>query len=450
MPLVRSISGLRATVDDNALNDDLVRDYCRAFSEIMPDGDIIVGRDGRPSGEHIQKITAETLTECGRNVYVAGVVPTPTVQLLVEKSNASGGIIITASHNPAQWNGLKFVGSDGVFLDGDSNMKLWNVLDNKLFGDSQVAGNIKQIDNAFASHLDSIMAIDVLRDSLDAIKSLRLRVVVDAVNASGSEIVPELLRRLNVDVVPLFCDGSGIFPHTPEPLPANLTALADAVRQNKADLGIAVDPDADRLVLIDEKGNPIGEELTVALAVESILSYMHTETEKCAVVVNLSTTRLVEDIAQKYGASFYRAPVGEINVVRKMQEVGAIVGGEGSGGVIYPACHYGRDSLVGIALVLSLMARRHQSLRRIADGFPKYEIVKYKQEYSGDIKALTKRIAENYQDARINLDDGIRIDFAHSWVQLRGSNTEPIIRIISEAPTRKEAEKLIEGLKRYI
>jgi phosphomannomutase len=450
MPLVRSISGLRATVDDNILNNDLIRDYCRAYSQVIPTGDVIIGMDGRPSGKEIIAVAAETLAGCGRNVLVAGVVPTPTVQLLVENLDAAGGIIVTASHNPAQWNGLKFLGNDGVFLDAKKNAELWNVLDNRLFASVEKNGKIKTIDNALDLHLGSIMQIFVLQDSLVDIKEMKLRAVVDAVNASGSEFIPALLEKLGVGIIPLFCDGSGVFPHTPEPLPQNLSQLAAAVHENSADIGIAVDPDADRLVLIDGTGEPVGEEMTVSLATESVLSARQDMSSGYSVVVNLSTTRLVEDIAGKYGADFYRSPVGEINVVRKMQANGAIIGGEGSGGVIYPDCHYGRDSLVGTALVLSLMARRKKTLRDIVNGYPKYDIVKMKRNYSGDVKQLIQKIAAAYPDADVNLDDGIRIDFPKRWVQLRGSNTEPIIRIIAEAPTKAEAEELAELLQSKI
>ena len=449
MPFVRSISGLRATVDDNSLNDDIVRDYCRAYSQIIPEGEIIIGRDGRPSGEHIQDVAVEALSDSGRDVHIAGIVPTPTVELLVEKSGAAGGIIITASHNPAQWNGLKFLNSDGVFLDADKNNELWNIVDNNLFQSHDRQGKIKEIDNALDLHLESILNIPILRDNIDKIKGMKLKAVVDAVNASGSKFVPQMLNKLGVEVIPLFCDGTGVFPHTPEPLPQNLTELAAAVRKNNADIGIAVDPDADRLVLIDGNGEPIGEELTVSLAVESVLS-LEKENKNNNVVVNLSTTRVVEDIAEKFNAKVFRSPVGEINVVNKMRETNAVIGGEGSGGVIYPACHYGRDSLVGIALILSLMAVREMTLKELANELPKYDIVKVKQEFTSNVKQLVYKIAEEFKDYKINLDDGIRVDFDKSWVQVRASNTEPIIRIIAEAPTSEETEQLIENIQKFL
>ncbi len=449
MPLVRSISGLRATVDDNTLNEELVRDYCRAYEHIISKGDIVIGRDGRPSGEAIMQTAAETLAKCGRNVLIADIVPTPTVQLLVENSSAAGGIIVTASHNPAQWNGLKFLGQDGVFLDGEKNAQLWQILDKRLYPEYKGKGNIREIDNAVELHIESVMKIPGLQMVLPELRDMQLRAVVDAVNASGSEFVPALLKRLGVEVVPLFCDSTGVFPHKPEPLPQNLTQLAASVSENNADIGIAVDPDADRLVLIDENGRAIGEELTVSLAVEAVLG-MQGKANGEAVVVNLSTTRVVEDIANKYGAKLYRSPVGEINVVKKMRETGAVIGGEGSGGVIYPECHLGRDSLVGSVLVLSLLAKRRKTLSELVAEFPKYKIVKYKKDFSGNVKELTDKIARFYTDAKINTDDGLRVDFENSWVQVRGSNTEPIVRIIAEAPTDEEAEKLIEEIKQHI
>lgn len=446
MSFVRSISGLRATVDDNSLNDEIIRNYCRAYSQIIPEGDIVIGRDGRPSGEHIQDIVAEALTDCGRNVRIADIVPTPTVELLVEKSDAAGGIIITASHNPEQWNGLKFLDSDGIFLDGEKNKELWEIVDNRFFKDIDKKGVSKKIDNALDLHIDSILQMSVLQKNISKIREMKLRAVVDAVNASGSEFVPFLLNRLGIDVIPLYCDRTGVFPHIPEPLPQNLTELAASVKENNADLGIAVDPDADRLVLINGEGVPIGEELTVALAVQSVLSQESTKSKK-NIVVNLSTTRVVEDITKKFGANLFRSPVGEINVVKKMKETDAVIGGEGSGGVIYPACHYGRDSLVGIALILPLIARRNMTLKQLTEELPKYKIIKYKKEFTGDVKQLIDTIAGTFNNYKVNLDDGIRVDFEKSWVQVRASNTEPIIRIIAEAPNSDEAEQLIENIK---
>lgn len=439
MPLIRSISGLRATVNDS-LDGLIIQNYAKAFHSVTDDGPIVIGRDGRPSGEQIEQTLTGTLIEMGREVLSAGIVPTPTVQVLVEHFNAAGGIIITASHNPAEWNGLKFVNSNGVFFDSDENKNLWHHLDNQIFEPPKSTGLIHRIDDAAAIHIDRIMNLSIIKYYQNAIRDLNLKVVVDAVNASGSKIVPELLKRLGVEVVCINCDESGIFPHLPEPLPINLTQLAAAVKIHNASLGLAVDPDADRLVLIDENGNPVLEELTISLAVDSILSsIVGKHIYDRSVVVNLSTTRLVDDIALKHSTRVYRAPVGEINVVNKMIETNSIIGGEGSGGVILPECHYGRDSLVGIALVLSLIAIRKVPLSNIISDYPNYVIIKKKLPAPKDFEIVFQKIINSSPNAMINVEDGIRIDFANSWVQLRKSNTEPILRIIAEAPTEQIA-----------
>jgi len=455
MSFIRSISGLRATLSDGLLPETVSR-YAAAFSQFCPDGKILIGRDGRPSGEWVEKIIQGTLSACGREVVILGVVPTPTVQLMVEEMQAAGGIVVTASHNPEQWNGMKFINQSGVFLDKEENEKLWK------FADS---GNLKFINTndfpqpdydytAIDKHINKILSLDLLKKSSfpENVKSSGLKIVVDAVNSSGSVAVLSLLAKMGLEGIPLYCDGTGIFPHTPEPLAENLTELAKAVIVHKADLGIAVDPDADRLVLIDETGTPIGEEKTISLAVWSVLENMkhYGEVKVRNVVVNYSTTRLVNDIAEKYGYNIHRSAVGEINVVKKMKECGAIIGGEGSGGVILPACHYGRDSLVGIALVLNLLAQTGKKLSELTEEFPAYQMFKYKQEFSGSIEKILIKVAKHFKSAQITLEDGIRIDLPKSWVQLRSSNTEPIIRIIAEAETKTVAMELIEIVKMYL
>lgn len=447
MPLVRSISGLRATVEDS-MPMQLIKEYARAFASYLPEGKIIVGRDGRPSGEIINEILCNELVDCGRVVDNLGIVPTPTVQLYTEKSDAAGAIIITASHNPSEWNGLKFLNSSGVFLDEIENRDFWYILDNKLWKSNIIKGDLNNIEDAIDFHINSILKLDYLSpDIIDIIKSSKLKFVVDAVNASGSIIVPKFLKLFGIEVIELFCDNSGIFPHIPEPLPQNLTQLADAVKFHKADAGISVDPDADRLVLIDENGNPIGEELTISIAIDSVFSRKNAENKA---VVNLSTTRICEDIAAAHNCSIERAAVGEINVVKKMKQVGAIIGGEGSGGVILAECHYGRDSLVGIALLLHLLAIKKSSLSKIADSYPKYAMLKHKQGFSGDLSTTIDKIKVKFTNASINLDDGVRVDFKDSWVQIRKSNTEPIIRIISEAPDKDQAQELIDSIGQLV
>lgn len=452
MPFIRSISGLRATLGDS-LYPDIITGYITAFSSYCSKGTIIIGRDGRPSGYWIEKIIVGTLLALGREVKVLGVVPTPTIQLMVEHSEAVGGIAITASHNPEQWNGMKFINANGVFLDAEENKKMWDFYDNcKIqYNYSSIIPEIHYDYMAVNKHIDNILKIPALKQHsiLKSIRKKKYKVVIDAVNASGSIAIPQLLEELGCEIIPLFCDGSGIFPHIPEPLPQNLGLLSEKVKELHADLGIAVDPDADRLVLIDETGNPIGEEKTIVLSVLSILSSLE-NTDSKSVVVNYSTTRMVQDIAESYNTKLYRSPVGEINVVKKMKETNAVIGGEGSGGVILPDCHYGRDSLVGTALILSLMTKSNKKLSELSNELPKYEMLKYKKEFTGNINNIIDTIKKLFPDSIATCDDGIRIDFDDSWVQLRASNTEPIVRIISEAPTKKLAEELAKKVLNII
>lgn len=449
MSLIRSISGLRATLGDK-LTPELITSYTASYSNILPPGTIIVGWDGRPSGKWIEQIVAGTLAACGRRVKLIGLAPTPTIQMYVEHTDAAGGIAITASHNPSEWNGLKFMDSEGVFLGKEENEKLWDLVDNNTF--KFISENYPEIeyigDKAIEFHIESILSLPYISDNIKSVSDRKFRVVLDAVNASGSFVIPELLNRFGCEVIPLFCDGSGIFPHTPEPLPENLTLLSEKVKDTKADLGIAVDPDADRLVLIDGTGNPIGEEKTISIAFDSVLSnmdYFNNYTYSGS-VVNLSTTRLARDIAQKHNSEFSMSPVGEINVVKLMKRKNALIGGEGSGGVIFPICHYGRDSLIGIALVLTYLATKDTTLHDLNAQYTAYEIVKKKFHKPESMDIVLSKIMAEYFDAEINTEDGIRIDLADSWVQLRASNTEPIIRIIAEAKDKDRAEQLIQNM----
>lgn len=445
MAFIRSISGLRATLGSD-LSPELIVDYALAFAKLSPEGPVILGRDGRPSGSWIESIVAGALASSGKDVIMAGIVPTPTVQLIAEHSSAAGGIAITASHNPSEWNGLKFIDKNGVFLDAQANKLLWKIVDSRDFCiHSDNFGKIKYIDDANRQHIEAIFQIPIFQktDLINKIREKRYKIVVDAVNASGSVIVPMLLKELNCNIVELYCDGSGMFPHSPEPLPVNLGDLAERTRLEKADLGIAVDPDADRLVLIDNNGLPIGEEKTIALSAMAVLKNIQLFNEyERKLVVNYSTTRLVEDIGSRFGAITERSAVGEINVVSKMKHINAVIGGEGSGGVILPSCHYGRDSLVGIALTLCLLAQENVSLSELNSSLPNYEMLKLKKTFSGDIRSILDKIENEFSDGKSNREDGIRIDFGNSWVQLRASNTEPIIRIIAEAPTKEESQHL--------
>lgn len=447
MPLIRSISGLRGTLGDGLTPDIVVR-YVSAFADYTGGGPIIVGHDGRPSGAWIQQVVIGTLIACGVEVRVLGMAPTPTVQMAVEKSDAVGGISITASHNPAQWNGLKFLNGNGVFPGPKECEELFAIVDRaeRPYADHNRLGTIIPAEHLIQGHVDAVLALPFLDH--EALRKRRFTVVVDAVNASGSTVVPTLLETLGCTVIPLFCDGSGAFPHTPEPLPENLNQLCDAVRKHGADLGIAVDPDADRLVLIDERGEPFGEEYTITQAADFMLAWARENApeRKETVVVNLSTTRAVQDVAERYGAELIRTQVGEINVVEGMKESGALIGGEGSGGIILADLHYGRDSLVGIAITLSNLLKQGNTLSALRAALPQYEIVKTKAEIRKEenLEEIFHRVRNNIEGAKnFSTVDGLRIDFERSWVHLRGSNTEPIMRVIAEAPTRDEAEKLI-------
>ena len=455
MPIVHSISGLRATQNDG-LSPELINKYISAFSKILPNGPVVVGRDGRQSGKWIEDIVLNTFTNSGREVRLLNVVPTPTVQLMVEHSDAIGGIVITASHNPSEWNGLKFIGGNGVFLDEQWNRKLWNEVDLISSYDalSKTNENKIYIDKAIEQHIDKILSLQIFTktDILNTLRKKRFKIVVDAVNASGSRSIPMLLEKFGCEVIKLYCDESGIFPHTPEPLPENLKDLADAVKVYNADLGIAVDPDADRLVLIDDTGSSIGEENTIVLCTESVLEMKNLLTDfiDYNVVVNHSTTRRVEEIAEKYDAKVFRSPVGEINVVKKMKEVNAIIGGEGSGGVILPECHYGRDSLVGSALILTLIARRNISLSELVKELPHYDMLKTKKQFSGNIDSIIGNLIKEFPDGIPLKEDGIKINFPTKWVQLRASNTEPIVRLIAEAKSYLEAKELLNRAMKYL
>ncbi|MFN3307364.1 MAG: phosphoglucosamine mutase, partial [Candidatus Kapaibacteriota bacterium] len=416
----------------------IVANYITAFSEILPHGTIVIGYDGRPSGKWIENIVVGTLLSLNRQVLLAGIVPTPTIQVLVEEMNAVGGISITASHNPEQWNGLKFINSDGTFFNKYQNQKLFEFVDNTSFKfpNSNVSTS-KLIENPNRYHLNKIFQLPLFRetDLSDKIKSKKFKVVFDADNASGSEIIPTLLEELGCEVIKVNCNKTGIFIHPPEPLPQNILDVANIVRNTKADIGFVVDPDADRLVLIDESGNPVLEEMTIALAIHAVgesLEYFYPKGNK--VVINYSTTKVCEHVAKMFGLDIHRAPVGEINVVTKMKELDAVVGGEGSGGVILPQCHYGRDALVGITLILSLLSKLDKPLSKILEKYPKTLMSKFQveidEEFDEKIEELINHFGINLLD--VNTEDGFRFESDFGWIHIRKSNTEPIARIIFE------------------
>ncbi|MDI6803252.1 MAG: phosphoglucosamine mutase [Bacteroidota bacterium] len=465
MSLIVSISGVRGVVGET-LTPEVAVLYAKSFAEYClqktPQGTkckIVLGRDGRITGKILTNIISSTLLAMGCDVVAIGVCPTPTVALAVEKSDAIGGIAVTASHNPMQWNGMKFFNHEGLFLDAKEMKDFLEVVNSGYMNYAAWNKIGTHISDTFwiQKHIDTVLQLKCI--DVEKIKSRKFKVVLDCINSAGGVIVPPLLKMLECEVVEMNCDVSGIFAHTPEPIPENLTALAQKVRDENADLGIAVDPDVDRLVLITEKGEPLGEEYTIASVVNFVLSREQRAKSPAdgginseqSVVVNLSTTRAVDEIAKSYNAEVVRTPVGEINVAKKMKEVGAIIGGEGSGGVIYPEAHYGRDAIVGIGLVLQMLAEFGRSLSEYKATLPQYYITKSKVEIGNlNPDKLLNQIIEKFKDEKINTEDGVKIDFADSWVHLRKSNTEPIVRIIAEATNVMEAEQSVKHFKEEI
>ncbi|MBN1396883.1 MAG: phosphoglucosamine mutase [Bacteroidetes bacterium] len=452
MALMVSISGIRGVVGETLTPETIVK-YASAYARYCNRGHIIIGRDGRVTGKNILDIVVSTLIQMGCDVTDLGICPTPTVALAVEKKKASGGISITASHNPIIWNGLKFFASTGLFLDADENRNFWKLSESAAeYVPWNKQGRYVLEESFLDEHIKEVLSLSYI--DISKIKSKKFKVVLDCVNAAGGIIVPRLLKEFNCEVIPISCEVTGIFSHTPEPIPENLASLCSEVFKQKADLGIAVDPDVDRLVLINEKGEPFGEEYTIASCTEFILEKISdkntrrhsTGTQPLKTVVNLSTTRAVEDISKKYGASALRTPVGEINVAKKMKETGAVIGGEGSGGVILPDVHLGRDAIVGIALVLQHLAEFGGTLSELKAALPQYHITKGKVDLGTlNPDAILKKLAADYSKTNsINTDDGLKIDFPESWVHLRKSNTEPIIRIIAEAHTKPGADELVK------
>ncbi len=452
MALMVSISGIRGIVGESLTPETIVK-YAAGFAEYCQHGTIIVGRDGRITGKAISDIVISTLLQMGCNVVSLGICPTPTVGLAIERLHAAGGIAITASHNPMIWNGLKFIGSSGMFLNGEENKQFWKIADRENFQyrpwDKQ--GTLTEDQGFLTEHIRSILSLPSIRK--DSIAQRKFKVVVDSVNSAGGLIAPQLLKELGCTVIEMNCEVSGVFSHTPEPIPENLTDLSARVIREKADLGIAVDPDVDRLVLITEEGKPFVEEYTIVSTAKFIL-----EAEKRSgrtghsVVVNLSTTRAVEDVAKAFGATVHRTPVGEINVASRMKQLGSVIGGEGSGGVILPEVHLGRDAIVGIGLFMQLLADFGGKASELKASLPQYEIVKNKIEL-GSLKPdeILQRLHEKYAASeKTNFDDGLKIDFPDSWVHLRKSNTEPIIRIIAEARTKEEATRLVDRFQQEI
>lgn len=437
--LMSSISGIRGLVGDG-LDPQVLVNYLNAYADFAGGGTVVVGRDSRITGEMVKAVTIGVLSAKGVNVVDIGICPTPTVQLTVKQLGAAGGIAISASHNPNEWNALKLLNKTGQFLSPEEyevfksylgkpqEYKKWNEI-----------GAITVDPDAVNRHKEAVLNNPYI--DTEKLKARKFRVVADCVNGAGFVVVPQLLRDLGCEVIELNTSRSGIFPRLPEPIPENLTeTMAEVVRLN-ADLCVVVDPDVDRLVLITNTGEPFIEENTIAHITRFILSK-----KKGSVVVNLSTTRAVDDIAKAAGCEVFRAPVGEANVVKKMKETGAIIGGEGSGGVIFPELHYGRDALTGIVLTLQHLLEFGGTMDELKKSLPQYTIVKKKIEIgSKNPDELLEKVKAHFSDAQINTDDGLRIDFPDHWVHFRKSNTEPIIRAICEAATAEIAEEKMKG-----
>jgi phosphomannomutase len=456
MTLIKSISGIRGTIGgvhgENLTPIDAVNFGC-AYGQWLTNKNpntknkVIIGRDARTSGEMIQNLVQFSLISMGIDIIDLGLSTTPTVELMVKKYNADGGIIITASHNPTQWNALKLLNENGEFLNSNEGKLIVHYSQNKNFTFSQVndLGVLTKENQSMKQHIDSVLNLNLV--NVENIKSKKLKIVVDAVNSTGGIIVPKFLNKLSVEVIKLYCEPNGNFPHNPEPLKDNLKDLSNKVIETGADLGIAIDPDVDRLVFICENGEVFGEENTLVACSDYILSKTPGNT-----VSNLSSSRALHDITLKHNQNHYYSAVGEVNVIEKMKEVNAVIGGEGNGGIIYPESHYGRDAIVGIGLFLSLFCERELSASNLLNTFPKYIMVKEKINLhkSINIDKIFNQIAEKYKNEKIDLIDGIRIDFIDSWVQLRKSNTEPIIRIYSEAKSEERSNNLISEIKTLI
>lgn len=431
-----SVSGIRGLVGDG-LDPNTIVKYASAYADFCGTGKIVIGSDGRISGNMVKQILIGTLLAKGNDIIDIGICPTPTVLYNVTKLGAVGGIQISASHNPNEWNALKLLNSKGEFmtpeenkimldkLETSNNYKKWNEL-----------GTLTSYDDGLKNHVENVLKLV----DIDLIKSKKFKVVLDCVNGAGSFVMPKFLTDLGCEIIKINCETTGIFPRLPEPIPENLTETMKFVKEQNADLAIVVDPDVDRLVLITDKGEPFIEENTITLSAKHVLSKA-----KGNVVVNLSTTRAIDEVASAEGCKVFRSPVGEANVVKLMKEVNAVIGGEGSGGVIYPELHYGRDALVGTVLTLEHLAEQNKKLSQIKDELPKYFIAKKKIELGNvNPELIIEQIKDKYKNEKVNTDDGLRIDFESHWVHFRKSNTEPIIRCIAEAKTEEEANLFID------
>lgn len=460
MSLIKSISGIRGTIGgqpgEGLSAIDIIK-FASAYATFIKSGKpeipgkkckIVVGRDARLSGKMVEHLIVGTLISMGCDVINIGMATTPTTELAVTGENADGGVIITASHNPIQWNALKLLNSKGEFLSDEEGKAVIQIAEKEDLNYVSVPELGQEYkNNTWAQrHIEMVCSLPLV--DREAISNANFTVAVDAVNSIGGKVIPQLLKSLGVkNIIELNCEANGKFAHNPEPIPENLTQISELMRKNKIDVGIVVDPDVDRLALIMEDGEMFGEEYTLVSVADYVLSHTPGNT-----VSNLSSSRALRDITIKHGGTYAAAAVGEVNVVSKMKEIGAVIGGEGNGGVIYPELHYGRDALVGVALFLTLLSKAQKTVSELRKNFPPYFISKKKISLNPktDVDAILNKIKAIYSNEQITDIDGIKIDFENSWVHLRKSNTEPIIRIYSEAATKDEAEKLGDKLIKEI
>ena len=444
--LIRSISGVRGLTDSH-LTPKISSIYARALHTSLPDGVIMAGRDSRPSGDMILHAMTEELVGLGRTVIQCGIVPTPTVQFMVHNTEAVGGFIVTASHNPVEWNGIKFLRPDSTFFHPEECQELFDIVDQDVaLEKSNEPGIIWPEQNAIQKHVIACASISCI--DLNRIQRRKFKVVIDAVNGAGAIALPNMLEALGCEVIELNCEPDGNFTRGTEPLPENLNDLSAMVKNHNADAGFAVDPDADRLAVVNEHGEPLGEEYTLVLAADG---YINETGKKERFVVNLSTSLALEKLAHKNGSTVERSAVGEINVVNKMNEVNSNLGGEGNGGVILKECHLGRDSMVGATMVLNRMSQTENTLSEIHRTLPIFKIVKDKISVDTiDSDELIDKVSNLFNDADKNDLDGIKFTWDDKWVHLRRSNTEPIMRIYAEAPSEDQALELVSKIRSII
>lgn len=440
-----SVSGIRGIFGTDLTPENLAR-FTAAYGTWLKGGTVILGRDSRVTGQICEDIVASTLASVGCDVIKVGIVPTPTVAMGVLRHKAAGGIIISASHNPAQWNALKLLNGTSEFMTAEEGKEMIAISDSGKFSYKMYneIGTVTEEIDLLEYHIEEILKLEYIKPEI--IKAANLSVAVDAVNGAGSVGVPLLLKKLGVDTIhKIHCTPNGLFPHNPEPIPEHLTEICDLVKKTGADIGVVTDPDADRLALVDNTGTLFGEEYTQATVFDFILGK-----KAGASATNLSSSRIADDIAKKYGQTCYRSAVGEINVVKKMQEVDAVVGGEGSGGIIVPDLHYGRDALVGIAAVLQHLAEKKMSSSKLRATYPNYFMSKSKiqlDELGKDADEVLELVKNHFSKLNPNTIDGVKVDFEEGWVHLRKSNTEPIIRIYTEGKSIEEAAAFAEKVK---